>query len=318
MSISKKTSKSRIRQAKKQQKQQRRIWGAGVAVAIAAIAALVLLISSNNRASVSFPDIHGMSFTGDGNQLRVATHTGIVSYEDGSWSRPTLPINDYMGYSGTEDGFFSSGHPGAGSNLINPIGLVRSQDFGATVQTINFLGETDFHVMGASYYGDTVYVLNPSQNSLLTPGLHYSLDAGQNWEQSAASGLTANPTQIAVHPTEPNLVALATQSGVFLSNDFGNTFSQATNTGAVTSIAFDPNGDRLLFGMDALFEYDLQTGQSNPLPSTPQIDAQQVIFYIGINPVTDELAVSTSDRDLYYSHDGGETWTPIGADGRSL
>ena len=86
----------------------------------------------------------------------MATHTGIVSYSNGSWSRPDLPINDYMGYSGISDGFFSSGHPGAGSNLINPIGLVKSNDFGASVQTINFLGETDFHVMGASYFGETV------------------------------------------------------------------------------------------------------------------------------------------------------------------
>lgn len=315
--MTKKISSTRRQQAKKQQKQQRWLLIACSAIAVIGVVGLLLLAAGDTRLSVPFPDIHGMSFTGDGTRFNVATHTGIATYEDGNWSKPDLPVNDYMGYSGTEDGFYSSGHPGAGSTLINPIGLVNSQDFGATVTTINFSGETDFHVMGASYYGNTVYVLNPAQNSMLTPGLHYSLDGGITWQQSTANGLIAAPTQIAVHPTESNVVAVASQSGIFLSNDSGDSFTQITNNGIVTSIAFDPDGERLWFGFQTLSYYDLVTADINLLQSSPQIDTQQVIFYIAGNPVTDALAFSTSDRDIYYSENAGESWERIAADGVS-
>ena len=306
------------REAKQQQKRQHRLmWiGAGV-IAVAAIIGILLVTAGGGRTSVSFPDIHGMSFTGDGEQLRVATHTGIVAYQDGRWSKPDLPLNDYMGYSGTEDGFFSSGHPGVGSELINPIGLVRSQDHGANLTTINFLGETDFHVMGASYYGEAVYVLNPSPNSLLSTGLHYSLDGGETWEDSGARGLATAPLQIAVHPSEVGIVAAATQGGVFLSNDFGGAFTRIGQAGVVTSVTFDPDGERLMFGFDSLFSHTLGDGRITALPASPQIDTDQVILYIAINPVSDEMAIATSDRDVFYSPNGGQSWEQIAADGTS-
>lgn len=306
------------RETKAQQKhQQQMMWiGAGI-VAITLVLGLVFLINRNSSATVAFPDIHGMSFTGDGEQLRVATHTGIVAYQNGNWSKPDLPINDYMGYSGTENGFFSSGHPGAGSRLVNPIGLVQSQDHGANITTINFSGETDFHVMGASYYGETIYVLNPAPNSLLSTGLHYSLDSGQTWEQSLAEGLTEPPMQIAVHPGEASVLALATRGGVFLSNDFGATFTRISDANIVTSVAFDPDGERLLFGFDSLFSYALSDGQITSLAVSPDIDADQAILYIALNPVGAALAFATSDRDIFYSPDEGQSWEQIATDGMS-
>ncbi len=306
------------REAKGQQKQrQRMIWIGAGGITIAMVIGILLVTAAGSRTSVSFPDIHGMSFTGDGDQLRVATHTGIVIYQNGNWSKPDLPINDYMGYSGTEDGFFSSGHPGAGSRLINPIGLVRSQDHGANVATVNFLGETDFHVMAASYYGDTVYVLNPTPNSLLSVGLHYSLDGGEIWEQSAASGLTAAPIQIAVHPSEAGVIALATQGGLFLSNDFGATFTRVGDAGIVTSVTFDPDGERLLFGFHSLFSYTLSNRQIVALPTTPDVNPDQAILYITVNPIDNEMAFATSNRDIFYSPDKGQSWNQIGKDGTS-
>lgn len=315
--MAKKNTRSRREVKAQQKRQQQTMWiGAGI-IAITLVIGLVFLINRNNSATVAFPDIHGMSFTGDGKQLRVATHTGIVAYQNGNWSKPDLPINDYMGYSGTEDGFFSSGHPGAGSRLVNPIGLVRSQDHGATITTINFSGETDFHVMGASYYGETIYVLNPAPNSLLSSGLHYSLDSGQTWEQSVAEGLTESPLQIAVHPDEAGIVALATRGGVFLSNDFGATFRRISDATFVTSVVFDPDGERLLFGFDSLFSYALIDGQITSLAVSPDIDADQAILYIALNPVDDSLAFATSDRDIFYSLDEGQSWEQIAADGMS-
>lgn len=306
------------RKAKKQQKRQQQFIWIGAGVILVVIVLGVLYISSGgSNVTLSFPDIHGMSFTGDGEQLRMPVHTGLVSYQDGDWSKPDILINDYMGYSGTENGFFSSGHPGAGSNLVNPIGLVHSSDHGESITIVNFLGETDFHVMGASYYGNTVYVLNPAQNSLLTTGLHYSLDGGETWQQSSANGLTISPMQIAVHPIEDGIIAVATQGGVFFSNDYGENFTQIGDGSIVTSVAFDPNGEQLVFGFDSLFTYSLDNGQITQGITSPQIDIDQAILYIAINPVTDEIAFSTSDRDVFYSSDNGQSWEQIGANGVS-
>ena len=315
--MAKKNTRNRREVKAQQKRQQQMMWiGAGI-IAITLVIGLVFLINRNSRVTVTFPDIHGMSFIGDGEQLRVATHTGIVAYHNGDWSKPDLPINDYMGYSGTENGFFSSGHPGARSRLVNPIGLVRSQDHGTNITTINFSGETDFHVMGASYYGETIYVLNPAPNSLLSAGLHYSLDSGQTWEQSVAEGLTEPPMQIAVHPNDAGVLALATRAGVFLSNDFGATFTRISDANIVTSVAFDPDGERLLFGFDNLFSYSLSNGQITSLAVSPDIDADQAILYIALNPVDEALAFATSDRDIYLSPNGGESWEQIAADGMS-
>lgn len=315
--MSKKKARSR-RQAKQQDKRQQQLTWIGAAIAIVVgVVGVALFATQDSRSSVPFPDIHGISFTGDGEQLRVATHTGLVSYQGGDWSKPDLPVNDYMGYSGTEAGFFSSGHPGAGSSLVNPIGLVRSNDHGKNVSTISFLGETDFHVMGASYYGDTVYVLNPVQNSLLSAGLHYSLDGGETWEQSAANGLTSAPIQIAVHPSEPGLVVAGTRAGVFLSEDFGATFTPVSTESPVTAVAFDPDGDRLLFGYGRVAVYDLETGEVTGFSQHPTVETDQAILYIAVNPVTDALAFATSNRDIFYSSSNGQSWQQIGEDGVS-
>lgn len=314
--MSKKTKERR--QARQQSKQrQNMIISAGLLIVVLGFGALLFFTSSNASQTVTFPDIHGISFTGDGDKLQVATHTGLVAYSNGVWSRPNLPINDYMGYSGTSDGFFSSGHPGVGSDLVNPIGLVKSDDLGATIQTINFLGETDFHVMGASYFGDTVYVLNPAPNSLLAAGLHYSLDGGETWKTAQANGLSSQPIHLAVHPSDSNIVAFATQGGLYMSEDFGDSFLLIDSENVTTTVRFDPNGKRLIYGYKWLYEYNLETGESIPLSGTPEVQADQAILYTDINPQNDEIAVATSNRDIFISSDNGQSWKQIGKDGVS-
>lgn len=315
--VKRNTRKRQAERAQEKQKQQQLVVIGALVVGLVVFGFLIFQSNSGNT-SVTFPDIHGMSFTGDGDQLRVATHTGIVAYRNNQWSKPDLPSNDYMGYSGTEDGFFSSGHPGIGSDLINPIGLVRSADHGATITTINFSGESDFHVMSASYYGEAVYVLNPTPNSLLPVGLHYSLDAGQTWEQASATGLTSPPIQIAVHPTDDAMIAAATRGGLFVSNDYGATFEQIGSAETISAVAFDPNGDRILFGFNTLLAYHIETGDVTRLPQAPAVDTDQAILYLAINPINDQLAASTSDRDIFYSPDNGDSWNQIASDGQSL
>jgi hypothetical protein len=263
---------------------------------------------------VQLTHVHGLSFSSDGRQLFVPAHDGLVIYEDNQWRVPDLPVHDYMGYSGTDAGFYSSGHPGPGSNLINPLGLIRSGDGGESIQTLAFAGETDFHLMSASYESHAVYVLNPRQNSQLSPGLHYTLDEGQTWTQSAGRGVSGNPLQLAVHPTEANTVALATEGGLFLSNDYGDSFVQIGNLVPVSAVSFDPNGERLLFGYQSLFSYTLADAQISPL-ETPTISNQDALGYIAINPVSEQIAIATFNKNIALSSDSGQSWETIAEGG---
>ena len=157
------------------------------------------------------PHTHGLGFSADGSQIIVPAHDGFRIFADGVWQTPALPVHDYMGYAPTNDGFYGSGHPGPASQLVNPLGLVKSTDGGKTLDHLGFEGESDFHLMGVGYASHVIYVVNPAPNAKLQVGLFYSVDDGQQWQQSAARGLTVPPTQIAVHPCEAATVALATE-----------------------------------------------------------------------------------------------------------
>lgn len=264
--------------------------------------------------AVQFRHIHGLSFSSDGSQLFVPAHDGLLVYEDGRWIVPDLPVHDYMGYSGTDDGFFSSGHPGPGSNLVNPLGLVRSTDGGATFETLAFEGESDFHLMAAGYENHAVYVVNPAQNSRLPVGLHYTLDDGQTWEQSQAQGISGGPIQLGVHPTEPGTVAIAAEGGLFLSNNYGDTFTRIGDASPVTAVTFDLDGERLLFAYQELFAYDLTSGQIDTF-QIPAVTGDDATAYITVNPVSDQIAFATFNKDIYLSQNNGQSWETIAEQG---
>lgn len=307
-----KKRKERLQEQKAQKSQQRNLmYGVTLIIGLLVFGGIYWINENGDVGGATFRDIHGMSYTVDGD-LYVATHDGLRVY-DGAWSAPDIQINDYMGYSGTEDGFYSSGHPGAGSTLVNPIGLVRSTDYGETVQTINFSGETDFHVMGASYSNpDVVYVFNPARNSLLSAGFHYTLDAGQNWQAVDAIGITNQPFALAVHPTQENIIALATgNGGTYLSNDYGQTFDQISGA-PVTAVAFATHDENILyFGYQALSVYSLDDGSIQDF-SVPTLDRDEAISYIASDPNTGEIALATSQWQVYlWNGTSGSPWQQI-------
>ena len=269
---------------------------------------------------VTFPHVHGLGFSADGEQLIVPAHDGLRVYSDGAWSVPDVPSHDYMGYSPVDEGFYSSGHPAVGSSLVNPLGLVKSADEGRSLTQLGFSGVSDFHLMGVGYYSHAIYVFNPAPNPSLPPntglpaGMHVSLDDGTTWQPCALQGVAGQPYQIAVHPAEPRQVALATEAGLYLSNDFGNTFI-LISAGPVTAAAFSPDGNSIVFGALSLHAYNTETGEIEAHPD-PDLTGDNLILYIAVNPVrTEELAVATAEIDIYLSADGGKTWQAIAADG---
>lgn len=269
---------------------------------------------SESTQPIQIPHIHGLGFSADDSALYVPAHTGLIVYSNGGWNVPDLPINDYMGYTPTDQGFYSSGHPSLNSNLPNPLGIVKSEDDGQTLQTLAFQGEIDFHQLGVGYKNHAIYALNETPNTQIGIGLFYSLDDGATWEQSALSGVRGQILQIAVHPTKAEMVALATENGLYLSSNYGSTFEQVGNSAPVSSVTFDPAGDQLLFGYRELSTYTLESGQIQVLTS-PTLTQDTAIGYIAVDPMSNTLALATFAKDIYLSQDNGVSWRVIASQG---
>ncbi|MGH2537839.1 MAG: F510_1955 family glycosylhydrolase, partial [Candidatus Promineifilaceae bacterium] len=140
----------------------------------------------------------------------------------------------------------------------------------------------------------------------------------QSWQQSAGQGVTAQPIQVAVHPSQANVVALATEGGLFLSKDHGGSFTLISVAGPVTAAAFSPDGQTLLFGFQQLWAYSLGTQEISGRPA-PSLAADDTIGYLAVNPARPaEIALATFNRDLYLSPDGGQSWPPIAQAGRGI
>ncbi len=263
---------------------------------------------------VEFPHIHGLGFSDDGTRLFVPAHIGLFVFENGNWSTPDVPAHDYMGYSAVDDGFYSSGHPDLRTDFEPLLGLVKSEDGGRTLNVLAFEGESDFHLMAVGYRSHAVYVINPSPNSQLSTGLFYTLDDGATWNRSQATGLSTNPIQIAVHPTEAGTVALATETGLYISNDYGSTLTLTGDANPVSAAAFAPDGATLLFGYQSLYTLTLSNGETT-LIQAPSIAEADAVAYIAVNPMTNAIAFATINKDIYLSQANRLSWEQIAEQG---
>ncbi len=281
---------------------------------------VILLIASacsNNK--ITMEHIHGLGYTSDGKQILIPAHDGLVSYSNNEWHKVDSPINDYMGFQTVDNGFYSSGHPGPGSTLKNPLGIVKSSDLGKTLTKLGFEGESDFHRMAVGYKTHAIYVINEQQNSKLnSAGLFYSTDEANTWTKSAAAGLNEEPTALSVHPTDEKTIALGTKSGLLLSNDFGNRFEKLVPDLWITALNFAENGELYFAGANNpnLIKLNLSSNEIKEV-KLPILDKEDVVSYIAQNPKdANEITVSTFKKDVYLSMDSGVNWTKIAGEGK--
>src|SRR5205085_8716840 len=175
--------------------------------AIAALLAALTIATAPARADL-LTHVHGLAYSADGKRLMIPSHHGLAIYENGKWTKAPGAQHDYMGFSATAKNIYSSGHPAPGSGLVNPFGVLRSDDAGKTWKKLGLEGESDFHVMATSWNTNAVYVWNPAPNSRMKQaGLHYTLNDGFAWTRASARGLAGDPYALAVHPDDPKSLA---------------------------------------------------------------------------------------------------------------
>ncbi|AST00215.1 hypothetical protein B9L19_14185 [Geobacillus thermocatenulatus] len=264
--------------------------------------------------------LHGVGYAGDQNAVYFATHEGLLVYQDNKWYETISNKHDYMGFSATDDGFYSSGHPEEGSSLGNPLGLVKSFDNGQTLMNLGFYKQSDFHYMTVGYKSHTIYVVNQEENETLGQGVFYSKDDGKTWSQSQLNGLpqTAAGT-IAAHPTDENMVGISTSEGIFVSRDNGNTFERFTRKINTTTFAFQEKS--ILFAAvennkSILIKQSLDTKQEEVL-SVPVLDEKDYIMYITSNPANDnEIVIATMNGDIFMTKNNGSSWIKLASEGK--
>jgi Sortilin, neurotensin receptor 3, len=273
---------------------------------------LVSLEQSNLYGSLQdskIDHVHGIGYPGNRNELLIATHNGPIIYHEGFWYEAKENKNDYMGFNAVSDGFYSSGHPGEGSDLPNPLGLVKSTDRGNTIEELGFQGEADFHYLTVGYESHAIYAVNQMKNSKMDTGVYYSEDA-KEWEKVQLNGTPNQVSGIATHPTDSNVVAITSPLGLFVSSDKGESFDRLTEEVSVSSVTFME--DQLVYAKNnnKLVIQKLKNGDETEL-SMPENDLE-TLDYIAVSPQDqNEIVFHTAGGSIYRTNDRGESWNAL-------
>ncbi|WZY01423.1 F510_1955 family glycosylhydrolase [Bacillus sp. FSL W7-1360] len=275
--------------------------------------------------SLVMTHIHGLGYAGNDDAVYFATHNGVAILVEDDWYETAKERNDYMGFNAVESGFYTSGHPGMESSFeVDPIGLVKSTDGGKTLESLDLLGVTDFHVKGVGYYTNTVYAYNPAPTDRLSEtGLYMTNDDANTWTKAASKGLPSLENEqghvmgaIAVHPRDEATLAVGTAEGLFVSKDAGDTFTQADITAQVTALTYQED-DLYVATYDQVAKLVHLTADGAQHELTlPSIKADDAISYIAVNPKDpNTIVITTMELDGYRNTDGGKTWEKLFTEG---
>ncbi|WP_427007722.1 F510_1955 family glycosylhydrolase [Pseudarthrobacter sp. H2] len=218
----------------------------------AAAAALVLSLTACTPASVpaagapssagaatGLPSahIHGLSVNGETGQVLLATHEGLFDVS----KQPAVkigPSNDLMGFTAAMDQgvFYASGHPGKGSTLPSPLGLVKTSDGGRTWEQLSRQGESDFHALTATKSGIVAF-----------DGTLRTSPDGKTWKTATAdfapAALAGNPYSDTVLATTPDGVQRSADGGATWALDKAAPVIQfAAFASATAAVGVEPGG----------------------------------------------------------------------------
>jgi hypothetical protein len=285
-----------------------RVRPAGIA---AAAAGIVLILSActavstpvepapipSARSALPGGHVHGLSVNGQTGQAFLATHEGLFDVS----REPAVKIGstiDLMGFTAAmDDGvFYASGHPGPGSSLPNPLGLIRSGDGGKTWVQLSRQRESDFHTLATTKSGIVAY-----DGTLRT-----STD-GQVW-RTIAAGFA--PAVLAGSPYSDTVLA-TTRDGVQRSTDGGATWALDKSSPIIQFAAFASAREAVGVAPDGTVHYSPDAGAT--WSRRGQIAGQvQAVAATGGSDGNPRIWAATS-AGLVVSTDGGVTFRPADA-----
>ncbi|MBF8253144.1 MAG: hypothetical protein HW379_1486 [Actinobacteria bacterium] len=183
-------------------------------LAIALIGTLTWVPQSNAATYGSVSHIHDVKVFGD--RVLLNTHEGLYEYLAANFIKKLSRDDfDVMGLATYGPTLYSSGHPGAKSDLPNPVGLLSSADGGKTWKKVSLQGEVDFHMLEVGK--SDIYGADSGSGQLM-----YSSNLGKSWRKLGENKYS----DIAVLGTKSGS-ALALESGKLLQTT--NAFKTSTS-----------------------------------------------------------------------------------------
>ncbi|WP_427008255.1 F510_1955 family glycosylhydrolase [Pseudarthrobacter sp. H2] len=255
--------------------------------------------SATPQAGTGLPSthIHGLSVRRDTSQVLLATHHGLFDVTE----KPASKIggtNDLMGFTGAKDHgvFYASGHPGVGSEMPNPLGLIRSTDGGKTWEQLSRQGESDFHALTTTKSGIVAF-----------DGELRTTPDGKTWKTVAAAFA---PAALAGHPDSDTVLA-TTPEGIQRSADGGNTWAPVTSGPVIQFAAFASPGEAAGVEPDGTVRYSADAGATWTRKGRINGEVQAIAAVEGTdgNPW---IWAATADG-IVVSTDAGTTFRPSDA-----
>lgn len=277
------------------------------ATSFAATATALLLTLSACTSPASAPDaatastaasglpsahIHGLTVTDEAGQILLATHDGLFDVS----KRPATKIgatNDLMGFTAGKDQgvYYASGHPGKGSSLPNPMGLIRSTDGGRTWEQLSRQGESDFHALTVTKSGIVAF----------DGALRTSPD-GKTW---TTVGTDFAPAVLAGNPNSDTVLATTTD-GLQRSTDGGTTWTLTPSAPIIQFAAFATPTEAIGVQPDGSLHYSTDGGATWTPKGRITAEVQAITAAKGSDGKV-RIWAATSDKILA-SADGGETF----------
>lgn len=289
-------------------------YGIAGAAALALIAAFFLLGGARTDDAAGpltparqFDHAHGMAV--DGSKVYIATHDGLYLLEgDTALFRVGANRDDMMGFTAhpTEPNvFFSSGHRARGGN----IGLERSTDGGMTWEVVSpgSDGPADFHAM-------TISAADPNAVYGFFAGrLQRSADGGRSWEYAKGN---IRPISLSSDPERKDVVYAATESGVQVSTDRGDTWESLSlqlEGGAVSVFTVHPADSRYALAFaERLGGLGRSSDGGATWQSIPESFGGGLVLYLAFSKADPGVVYAlTGSNAIYKSADRGLSWSKI-------
>lgn len=193
------------------------------------------------------------------------------------------------------DRLIASGHPPPDSTLPPALGVIESDDAGATWSEISGLGEFDFHSIQIS--GDAIVA-----SAFPASAMSISRDGGRTFEDRVAPGALID---LEADPRDPRRLIASTQEGVSRSDDEGRSWRERDRVPNVRFAWPEPDalyrvdpGGPVSFSADGGQTWQ-ERGNTGGEPQAMFADT------------ADHLLVALRDGTIKESDDGGRTWSDL-------
>lgn len=264
----------------------------------------------------TFSHIHGLSkHPNDNNKILLASHEGLMEYD--KEAKQALYVGteqfDLMGYMHIPGSttLVTSGHPGPGSKLPNPLGVLWSDDAGQTWEVRGLYGMIDFHALAAT--SDKSRLLGQGSDGTNNV-LIESYDQGYTWDVLKSKGVPLSHEeffQLGLAPNNGDIAYAATAQGLFYSDNGGKDWVKkfdgyitALKVLAEDEIVFYEASENGLFRLkgDEFISYGLYLG------------ADAVNYIVVDDPSL--VTVSTFENNILETTDHGAAWKTLLKEGK--